>query len=146
MIAQGMQIQIRRCGTTIPVERLVIGDVVYDPFTDNYLEIVDILSRSSASVSHQLTRLRKGVLGKDVPAQDLVVSRHQAVAYLQKAHDGKRLCMDVTAAHRLGEAIHYPTKLFALFPESTGFARVAGSVLKLTEVGELLSAASRERA
>jgi len=131
MIGQGMPVQIRRCGTSVLVERLSIGDVLYDPLADNYVEIVDILSRDSTRLGDQLARIRAGQFGRDCPRQDVILSRHQPVAYPDRAHGSGPYRLEFGAAHQLGEELRMKTNLFALFPERRGCICVGGAVLQL---------------
>lgn len=133
MIAEHMPVQIRRCGTTVPVQRLVIGDLLYDPLCDNYIEIVDILSRDTQRLKHRLARIRSGQLGGDAPRQDVILSQHQAVACVGRSQPRGSHRLDFGAACDLGEEYRVETRLYALFAERPGCICVAGAVLQLAD-------------
>lgn len=140
MIAEDMPVQIRRCGTTVPVQRLVIGDLLYDPLCDNYIEIHDILSRGSAGLGHALTRIRAGRLGRDRPRQDILLSRRQPVALSDRTGAAGPARVGFGAALHLGEELRLETRLFALFPERPGCISVAGAILRLIDPSALSDA------
>ena len=137
MIATGMPVQIRRCGTSIMVDRLGIGDLVYDPVCDNYLEIVDILSRATAPLDHRLVRLRAGSLGTGRPSRDLLVSRQQPVGTVAPQGVAGPVRFGFGAARHLGEEVRIPSRLFALFAERPGCICVAGALLQVQDPAAL---------
>lgn len=130
MIAKGMPVQIRRSGTSVAVERLEIGDLLYDPLADNYIELVDILSRHSSLLSSPLIRLRKDMLGQGRGQRDLLISRYQMVMVSTGANSSGQACLDFEAACNLGEEDRDATTLFALFLERTACISVGGFILR----------------
>lgn len=64
MLVSGSRVQIREDGTTKPVEALQIGELVFDPLSGGYNEIIDILIRTvefgpqDCVVSHSLYPVR----------------------------------------------------------------------------------------
>lgn len=133
MIARDMPVQIRRCGTMVPVQNLAIGDLVYDPVCDNYIEIIDILSRETSRLAHRLARLPAGRLGPGLPRQDVLVSRSQPVAFTERAGGTGPVRLDFGAAHQIGEELRLSTVLFAVLPERPGCINVAGAILRLLD-------------
>ncbi len=138
MIALGMRVQIRRGGAAIPVERLEIGDLIYDPLRDNYLEICDLLSRESGPPGHALIRIAAGAQGPGRPARDLLVSPQQPVATVApQPAELSRPEVRLVPATRVGTPFRQPTRLFVVIPERTGFACVEGMVVALRDGAEL---------
>jgi hypothetical protein len=137
MIAKGMPVQIRRSGTSVPVERLEIGDLVYDPLIDNYIEIIDILSRKTTGLGDALTLLPAGRLGPDKPRRDLLVSRQQPIGRIARLDSTAPARLEFEAACRLGEEHMVPSLLFALFCERPGCISVAGAVLRVFDPSSL---------
>lgn len=133
MIARDMPVQIRRCGTMVPVQNLAIGDLVYDPLSDNYIEIIDILSRETSLLAHRLARLPAGRLGQGLPRQDVFVSRSQPVAFTGRAEGRGAARLDFGAAHQIGDEMRLNTVLFAVLPERPGCINVAGAILRLLD-------------
>ena len=137
MIARGMTIRIRRSGTRVPVQSLAIGDLVYDPFCDNYTEIIDILSRDSAGLGQRLVRIRAHALGQASPSEDILVSRQQPVGRSDRQHATGPLRISFGPAYHLGEELQLETKLFALFTERPCCVSVAGALLRLVDPSSL---------
>lgn len=87
MLVNGTQILITDTGHRKPVEELQIGDLVFDPFADQYGEVTDILSKEldfgkfRNPQSHHLypVVLRAGVLGPARPSRDIAVSPGQEI-------------------------------------------------------------------
>lgn len=141
MIGFGMPVQVRRCGTSVAVEQLVIGDLVYDPLSDNYIELVDILSRGTAALGNRLVRLRADVLRPGCPSRDVLVSRQQCIGVATRTSAPDPMRLEFRPAHRLGEEVGVPTRLFALFPERSGCISVAGMLLQVQDMAALLAGA-----
>lgn len=137
MIAKGMPVQIRRSGTTVAVERLEIGDLVYDPLADNYIELVDILSRHSSLLPTPIVRLRTDMLGLGRPRRDLLISRYQMVMVSTGSCASRPASLEFEAACRLGEEDRCATTLFALFLERTGCISVDGIILRTFDPSSL---------
>jgi hypothetical protein len=137
MIAKGMPVQIRRSGTSVPVERLEIGDLVYDPLIDNYIEIIDILSRKTTRLGDALTLLPAGQLGMDMPRRDLLVSRQQPIGRIARLNTSAPARLEFEAACHLGEECRVPSLLFALFCERPGCISVAGAMLRVFDPSSL---------
>lgn len=137
MIAKGMPVQIRRSGTSILVEQLEIGDLVYDPIADNYNEIVDILSRTTMRLSHALTRVPAGRFGPGWRRQDLLLSRQQLVGWPDRSQASAPVRLEYEAACRLGEEHRVSTLLFALFSERPGCVSVGGILLRIFDPSRL---------
>lgn len=137
MIAKGMPVQIRRSGTSVAVERLEIGDLVYDPLADNYIELIDILSRRSSLLATPLARLHTDMLGQGRPRRDLLLSRYQMVMVSTSSCSLRPASLEFEAAYRLGEEDRSATTLFALFLERTGCISVGGVVLRAFDPSSL---------
>lgn len=146
MIARDMPVQIRRGGTMVPVQKLAIGDVVYDPICDNYVEIIDILSRETSRLTHRLALLPAGRFGAGFPRQDVLVSRSQPVGFTRRPQGQGLPQLHFGAAHQLGEELRLNTVLFAVLPDRPGCINVGGAILRLLDPMEsgLSSSDSRE--
>lgn len=92
MLTQGSMVLIREDGTRKPVEQLQISDLVFDPWADEYVEIVDILSRKVefdgemqpwSNPLYPVT-LKSGCIAKSRPTTDLLVSPSQPVRHVEK--------------------------------------------------------------
>lgn len=133
MIAYDMPVQIRRCGTTVPVQQLAIGDLIYDPLRDNFTELVDILSRKPAASQNPLVRIRADRITTGRPNRDLKVSRQQIVGYTEKTEPGGCARLQFCAAHLLGERSDETTCLYVLVPERPSCICVAGALLQIAD-------------
>jgi hypothetical protein len=136
-----MQVRIRRSGTQVPVQSLVIGDLLYDPICDNYSEVIDILSRDSVGLGHRLVRIGANTLGQASPSEDILVSRQQPVARSDRPSATGPLRIAFGPAHQLGEELQLETKLFAIFPERPCCISVAGAFLRLVDPSALAQVA-----
>ncbi|MBR9841905.1 MAG: hypothetical protein GYB25_02005 [Rhodobacteraceae bacterium] len=96
MLANSTQILINETGHRKPIEELQIGDLVFDPFADQYGEITNILSKELDFAkfrnprSHHLypVVLRAGSLGPARPSRNVAVSPGQEILAVQE--DGRR--------------------------------------------------------
>lgn len=138
MISRGMPIQVRRCGTSVRVEHLSIGDIVYDPVRDNYLEIVDILSRDTTRLGNRLVRLSADSLTRNRPSSDLFISPQQIVGVPQKGHPAGHGWLKPEPACKLGEEVDILCELFAIFTENSGWICAAGVLLEVLDQRALL--------
>ncbi|MBL4919040.1 hypothetical protein [Szabonella alba] len=115
----------------------MIGDLVYDPVADNYIELIDILSRQSTRLGHGLVRLPAGRFGPGLPQQDLLLSPKQPVGYPDRSPASAPTRLEFKAACRLGEEYRDSALLFALFSERPGCISVGGLVLQVFDTRSL---------
>lgn len=98
MLTTGSQIMITEEGQCQAVETLQIGAFVYDPFSDTYCEIIDILIRRiawSSDISDPDYRLApihipRSALGPDLPCRDITVSPGQVMHNAKSIGNGSR--------------------------------------------------------
>lgn len=101
MLTTGSQIMITEEGEWRAVETLQIGAFVYDPFSDTYCEIIDILVRRiswSSDISDPDYRLApihipRSALGPDLPCRDITVSPGQVLHSAKRIGTGSRYNM-----------------------------------------------------
>lgn len=140
MIARGMTVQIRRSGAAVAIERLEIGGVIYDPLRDDYLEIVDILSRENALPGRALVRIGAGQRGPGRPRRNLLVSPQQPVAVTARPGASAMPELRFEPAWKIGTRMASPARLFVLVPERPCNACVEGVLLPLPDAAELFGA------
>ena len=146
MLTEGSMVLIREDGTRKPVEQLQISDLVFDPWADEYVEIVDILSRKVEfdgqaqpwrNPLYPVT-LKSGCVAKSRPSTDLLVSPSQPVRHVERlAQPGslpilKKSQAKVLALNPLSDA--HPSKIrdvtyYALFTQQARTLDVSGILL-----------------
>lgn len=89
MINKGSLVRVHKDGERRRVEDISISDFVFDPFTDEYCEIVDILSREvtyPTGRDHPLypVEVHAGAVGPGRPDRTVWVSPSQPLYYVQK--------------------------------------------------------------
>lgn len=95
MLTKGNRVLIREDGTRKPIEELLISDLVFDPWGDKYIEIVDILSRTidlngaGEGGTHPLhpVMIKAGAMVGSRPREDLMVSPSQGIYYMVRSSD-----------------------------------------------------------
>lgn len=89
MLTSGSMVLIREGGARKPVDELVISDLVFDPWAQKYVEIVDILSRKveleGDPDKHPLypIQLRVGSVATGRPHENLLVSPSQVICCIE---------------------------------------------------------------
>lgn len=105
MLTYGTYVQVTKGGETCRVEDLMIGQKVFNPFSEGVDEIIDILTRSVKCHSEcdqwVPIELPVGVMSENRPSQPLLVSRKQPVM-MKKISAGKRVHeIDITEAYKV---------------------------------------------
>lgn len=133
MMSEGTLIQIRRCGTTAPIETLMIGDLVYDPILDNYNEIADMLSCQPDPQAGLIFTIAANSLSIGRPSSDLTVSRQQMLLAPPKGAARRRV--EETTAGDVGHPAPGVHRLHLIVLERDAFVMANGTCLRV--LGEL---------
>jgi hypothetical protein len=141
MIGEGMPVQIRRCGTSTPVEKLTIGDLVYDPMNDNYHELIDILSRNVSADHGQGVCIRAGIFRPGIPSRDINVSLEQCIGVSISDNSRSSARIEFRPAHTIGSKFSSANRFYVLFPERSCCISVAGVILHLFDLTALIKGA-----
>lgn len=145
MLVKGTRVLVREEGQRLAVENLMISDLVFDPFADNYFEIVDILARSvildpppHGQTKHKLqpVRLRRDALGQGRPSNTILVSPSQGILTVSKDDKGDIPSTQLVTASSIsdsatssGRSSVTKCKYFALFTEKPQYLDVSGLLL-----------------
>lgn len=87
MITHDTFVQTSKNGATTRAEKLAIGDVVYDGFTNRYCEISNLLSRTVNVRERDClapVTIFQGTCGTEIPRANVRVSPQQEVLYVAR--------------------------------------------------------------
>lgn len=98
MLASGSKVLIRESGAKKPVDELMISDLVFNPWSRKYVEIVDILSRTvdlanmGTGDPHPLypVQLKADSIAKGRPDRPLLMSTYDQSIFERQGLDVAR--------------------------------------------------------
>lgn len=145
MLISGNKVLIRENGTQKLVDDLMISDLVYDPWAQKYIEIVDILSRTVDLYSieeagmhplHPIV-LEAGSIAKSRPREDLLLSPSQVIYHVVRSPNlnetpllrKSKASLIGSPLEKKGKALKAAT-YFAIFTEVEQTMEVSGVLLK----------------
>lgn len=132
MLAEHTPVQIRRSGAMVPVQSLRAGDVLYDPLSDDHVEILGIFGCCSLEAQGLLFGVAQGRLGPGCPTHGLALSRRRPIL-VPGAPEGNedQPRLGPPTAQRIGIPLPEDAMLFAIFPERDRFMMSCGFCLRV---------------
>ena len=144
MLTSGSLVQVDKNGARKRVEDLIISDLVFNPWSGRYVEIIDILSRGIELDATEISRcpvrpviVPKGAVSANRPAQDICVSPGQGFFIAVPGMNGKPAKLaEVMARDLPGISLAevkrneiLSVKYFAIFTGDAEFMDVSGMLV-----------------